>query len=405
MTATEDATYYSRNTYATQTALIPAMNMRLQTEAVQWQSRPLCPPGGRLTSWMLRDHADTLTCLTLRIDAGLPVTERDLSTDDGATWTSLRLPFYCNRYFHKSADGTGRQMAVGYCSGNSSQFDSLLLSVDGGESWHPASRWNGMREIGAVRWSPTALYLGTHDQISETTVRQVHESRDGGATWRQLGDDFANLADLIVLGDSVYAVDIATYTLRAWTGSAWQTRGANHARMAYLAVDAETPLLLASRPDTTTFWYSTDRGWTWSAFNATLPYADQVSGLFTLAYDAPRHRVWTTTSVGTAYLDVADFLPNATNARWKPADYTVLQCYPNPFNSSARIRYDLLQAGRVELTLYDLQGRLVKTLVDEVLIAGAHELKVDGSGLASGTYFVKLHTPAATRTEKLLLLK
>ncbi len=47
--------------------------------------------------------------------------------------------------------------------------------------------------------------------------------------------------------------------------------------------------------------------------------------------------------------------------QFRPADYTVLSCYPNPFNSTARIRYDILQPGRVELKLYDLQGRLVKS--------------------------------------------
>ncbi len=91
--------------------------------------------------------------------------------------------------------------------------------------------------------------------------------------------------------------------------------------------------------------------------------------------------------------------------QFHPADYTILACYPNPFNSTARIRYDLLQAGRVELTLYDLQGRLVKTLVDEIVGAGRHEVRAEGAGLASGTYFVRLQTRTNTQTEKILLLK
>ncbi|MBU0509263.1 T9SS type A sorting domain-containing protein, partial [bacterium] len=84
---------------------------------------------------------------------------------------------------------------------------------------------------------------------------------------------------------------------------------------------------------------------------------------------------------------------------------TILSVYPNPFNDQARVRFDLLKSERVEITLYDLTGRRVRTLADEVCDAGRHEIAFDARGLASGTYFVRLHSSSAVRTQKVLLLK
>jgi len=69
---------------------------------------------------------------------------------------------------------------------------------------------------------------------------------------------------------------------------------------------------------------------------------------------------------------------------------TLAQNAPNPFQGAARIAYRLEQDGRVLLRLYDLRGRVVRTLVDGDLPAGDHEATVDGNGLASGVYFFRL---------------
>jgi Tol biopolymer transport system component len=83
---------------------------------------------------------------------------------------------------------------------------------------------------------------------------------------------------------------------------------------------------------------------------------------------------------------------------------------PNPFNPSTRIRYELSRAGPARLRVYDVRGRLVATLVDEVLQAGPHSvtwLGRDGSGrvAASGVYFYKLEAEGASLSMKMVLLK
>ena len=67
-----------------------------------------------------------------------------------------------------------------------------------------------------------------------------------------------------------------------------------------------------------------------------------------------------------------------------------LSVFPNPFNPSTEIRYDLPRAGHVSLRVYDLLGREVAVLKDGFVEAGTHRVTFDGSDLASGVYICRL---------------
>ncbi|MBI5060099.1 T9SS type A sorting domain-containing protein [candidate division KSB1 bacterium] len=88
-----------------------------------------------------------------------------------------------------------------------------------------------------------------------------------------------------------------------------------------------------------------------------------------------------------------------------PAVYTLEQNYPNPFNPTTSIRFSVPQTERVELTVFNLQGQQVSTLVDEVMTAGVYDVQFGSSRLASGIYFYRLHTPTFESVKKMTLLK
>ena len=88
-----------------------------------------------------------------------------------------------------------------------------------------------------------------------------------------------------------------------------------------------------------------------------------------------------------------------------PADYALSQNYPNPFNPSTTIKYELPKSSEVRLTVFDMLGREVSVLVNERRDAGVHEVKLDGSHLASGVYFYRLQAGEFVQTHKLLLLR
>jgi hypothetical protein len=88
-----------------------------------------------------------------------------------------------------------------------------------------------------------------------------------------------------------------------------------------------------------------------------------------------------------------------------PAQFNLLPPYPNPFNPSTVIRFSLPYTQQAKLTIYDITGRQVKVLTNEILSAGEHRVTFDGSDLSSGVYFVRLQSGQHTQTEKMVLLK
>ena len=84
------------------------------------------------------------------------------------------------------------------------------------------------------------------------------------------------------------------------------------------------------------------------------------------------------------------------------------QNYPNPLTknrSLATIQYSLYSRGHVQLKLFDLFGREIQSLVDEIADAGAHTISFDAQHLSPGLYFYRITTPAYTRTRSMLITK
>ena len=88
-----------------------------------------------------------------------------------------------------------------------------------------------------------------------------------------------------------------------------------------------------------------------------------------------------------------------------PLSFSLFQNYPNPFNPTTKIQYWLPERSRVRLTIYDVLGREIKTLVNEEKPAGFYEAKFDGTGVPSGVYFYRIEAGTFSDTKKFVLLK
>ena len=105
-------------------------------------------------------------------------------------------------------------------------------------------------------------------------------------------------------------------------------------------------------------------------------------------------------------MDIASILPASVESiSGIPAKFTLRAPYPNPFNPSTTIEYSVGQAVHVELTVYDLLGRQVSTLVNEPQAAGEYSVKFNGNGLASGIYFVRLTAGDFVESAEVILAK
>ncbi len=115
--------------------------------------------------------------------------------------------------------------------------------------------------------------------------------------------------------------------------------------------------------------------------------------------------------IGTIYFDDLQIVEKFNvskvedNTPYLPEKFLLSQNYPNPFNPITHIKFSLTETNLTTLTIYDVIGRKVKTLVNERLAPGVYEVVFDAGSLASGTYFYILNSGSHTMKKKMILLK
>ena len=103
-------------------------------------------------------------------------------------------------------------------------------------------------------------------------------------------------------------------------------------------------------------------------------------------------------------------LSQIENEASMPGSYYLLQNYPNPFNPTTTLRYDLPENSHVTITIYDMLGRKVKTLINATQDAGYRSIIWDASGnngerVSAGIYLYQIQAGEYMQTKKMVLLK
>ncbi len=88
-----------------------------------------------------------------------------------------------------------------------------------------------------------------------------------------------------------------------------------------------------------------------------------------------------------------------------PTEYALANAYPNPFNPTTSITYELPEPTSVRLSVFDMLGREVAVLVDGEKSAGRHSVRFNAEGLTSGIYIYRIHAGTFTQTKKFTLMK
>jgi hypothetical protein len=153
-----------------------------------------------------------------------------------------------------------------------------------------------------------------------------------------------------------------------------------------------------------------------------------IQNVTTNASNAPIRTMW----FGHSFMYVRDTGPNSPPVRntivkkvvgWMndpvntditqaeiPKAYKLNQNFPNPFNPSTTIKFDVRERGHVSLKIYNVAGQLVKTLVDKTMDARSYSVTWDGTNnhgakVASGVYFYKMQSKSFNQTKKMVLLR
>lgn len=88
-----------------------------------------------------------------------------------------------------------------------------------------------------------------------------------------------------------------------------------------------------------------------------------------------------------------------------PGNYHLYGNYPNPFNPSTQIRYDLPEPAYVNLTIYDVKGEIVETLVSAYKPEGSYSITFNAEKLSSGVYFCRMETKKYSAVRKMVLVR
>ena len=102
-------------------------------------------------------------------------------------------------------------------------------------------------------------------------------------------------------------------------------------------------------------------------------------------------------------------LPDRTNVanepRAAPITFTLMQNYPNPFNPNTNIQFQIPKDGHVTLSVFNLLGEQVATLIDKDLKSGMHHVTFDATDFPSGMYFYDMKTDGFSQVKKMMVLK
>ena len=323
-----------------------------------------------------------------------------VSPDSGKTWDTLNCPA---RAIVQS--GTNLVAASG----------RVYFSTNRGVSWLPAN--NSPYGIGCLAATGTNVFAAGYYGI--------YRSTDNGEDWNEIDGNLINITSLAASGSTVVA---GRYI-------------------------PPVPLTDSIPPPPGGLFLSTDNGQTWSSYvNGLSGYGypqvwavalhgmDVFAGLTdqgapnypSMFYSSSINREdWINTEQGLPLLGISSIYINDSSifvgiihegGIWraplsqvtgieqpeKPAIPTVIQLkqnYPNPFNPTTTIDYFIPTRSHVTLTVYNILGEKLATLVDGIQQAGNHTVSFNASRLASGVYFYRVKTGSYTGTKKMLYLK
>jgi photosystem II stability/assembly factor-like uncharacterized protein len=258
----------------------------------------------------------------------------------------------------------------------------------------------------------SVIYAGISGYRGAADSSFLYVTTNGGTIWTNItanlpgGTNFARVtADPKTKGTAYLAVlsGITSHVLRTtdygktWNGLDSPSNGFASVPTKVIAIDSTDGHIYAG-----TYWgvyLSTDNGSTWTKFGAGLPIA--VVDDIAIQYSTHTIRVGTH-GRGVWQIGVTTGIASSSSVQYT---FAVNQNYPNPFNPTTDISYQLQTKAHVTLTVYDLIGNLVTTLVNEDEEPGVHHVIFDGSHLATGVYFYKLVAGNAVTTKKMVLLK
>jgi len=292
--------------------------------------------------------------------------------------------------------------------------EKIYKTTDNGQSWTETNDGfrldgNAMSVMAASEQNVNVVYVAS----SPKSIRSnVYKTTNGGDTWLQITQDLPDRfpTDLAVdpNNDAIAYITFGGFgsphvfkTIDG--GDSWQdiSSGLPDIPTWSVTVDPENRFHLYVGNELGVY-KSLDGGQNWININGNLP--DAVFAMDLIISRSNRKLRVATHGNGAYEIDLAQL--SSTDENSDPIrSFELHQNYPNPFNPATIIQFQLKTSGEVLLQVFDIQGRLVETLVNGVKGPGSHQARFDGSSLASGTYVYQLKVEDQVITKTMQFVK
>ncbi len=273
----------------------------------------------------------------------------------------------------------------------------IFRSANHGANWMLLGDTLVQGSIFALASSGTTLYAATEalGPVASTDWGQTwtRSNPDGGQT----GFPPYNTYAIAFLNDLMFAAHAFGVEVSSDGGKNWAATGLLGVDVEDLVVH-ESSIFAGTREGVL---LSTDFGAIWGPVNDGLESRD-VSNLLVSGSEL---FLGTVDPVGVWRADISSLVVDVPEPEERPRSHVLAQNYPNPFNPTTRISFQLPVAEHVRLSVFDVLGREVAVLMDEMKSPGVYELQFDGTGLTSGVYLYRLQAGNTVLARKMALVR
>ncbi len=268
----------------------------------------------------------------------------------------------------------------------------VAMSVDSGETWTPTNFGN--KWVNNVAVIGDTLYAGT-GQAAEG----LYFSTNYGNSWALTGLTGYLIYALATSGREIYAGGASQCWYSSDAGASWVTTNLNkRTRKLFCYYDyvfAGVDYLSGGG-----VYMSTNKGTSWTLISYGMPQTTPNEIIIADGYmylGTGGQSVWRR--------PLSEIVSVTTESSNIPQEHSLKQNYPNPFNPETTIDFNIHNTGNVKLTIYDLTGKEISTLINKSLSSGTYSVTWDGTMHESGVYFYTLEINGYKETKKMLLIK
>jgi len=281
---------------------------------------------------------------------------------------------------------------------------SLWKTTDGGSTWDSTGLFLKRSYSTEAGWN-NSLYIDGPKIWFGTNNYRIYYSSNNGLTWSVLStSSIQNLYSIHFNGANGLAGSDANYCYTTNGGTKWILGSYPSSNGAIDGITGFDSSLLLFCTNTGSIYCS-------GSNNFRFTNVDSISGSVYLSASTARtgssgnYSVWSVGKLGIIRKGVVNQLTSVNDFVEPVSSYYLSQNYPNPFNPSTTINYSLPHAGNVKLTVYNVIGAKVATIVNEYKPAGRYSVHFNGNNLASGLYLYRLESGNNSISKKFVLLK